>query len=130
MTTSFADAAYYTQNEFTIPPEVSPQRIEVHLARASRYVRGEVPGIDARIAAGDVDPDLVADIVCELVETAVNAPGGPGIASIQQGAGPYQETLTFANPRGDLYLTAKHRRLLAAGGQRRAFTVRPRGHGA
>lgn len=86
--------------------------------------------MDARIAAfildptavGAVDPDLAADVVCEMVTTAASSPAGVGIQSIQQGAGPYQETQTFTNPVGDLYLTKKQKRLLGCGGQQ-AFTV-------
>jgi hypothetical protein len=40
-----------------------------------------------------------------------------GVGSIQQGAGPYQETRNFTNPAGDLYLTKADRRLLGVGRQ-------------
>lgn len=40
-----------------------------------------------------------------------------GVESIQQGAGPYQETRNFTNPAGDLYLTKADRRLLGVGRQ-------------
>lgn len=45
-----------------------------------------------------------------------------GVGSIQQGAGPYQETRNFTNPAGDLYLTKADRRLLCVGRQA-AFSV-------
>ena len=130
MADPFADSAYYETN-FGSPPSTILTRLDAELARASRYVRSECPGIDSRIAAyvldpsapGAVDPDLAADVVCEMVKSAAaGSGGGVGISSSQTGAGPYQETLTYSNPVGDLYLTKKQRRLLACGGQQ-AFTV-------
>lgn len=126
----FATEAYYTEN-FGSPPASIAARLEAELARASRYVRAECPGIDARIAAyvldpsapGALDPDLAADVVCEMVKTAAPTDaGGAGVASIQQSAGPYSQSTTFANPVGDLYFSKKQRKLLGCGGQR-AFTV-------
>ena len=129
MAEPFADEAYYVEN-FGSPPARVADRLGKELARASRYVRRECPGLDARIAAyvldqsapGAVDPDVAADVVCEMVTSASSSPGGPGITSIQQGAGPYQETVQFSNPVGDLYLSKKQKRLLGCGGQT-AFTV-------
>jgi len=129
MAEPFADEAYYVEN-FGPPPARVAGRIDKELARASRYVRSECPGLDARIAAyvldpgapGTVDPDVAADVVCEMVKSAAASPGGEGIASLQQGAGPYQATQTFSNPVGDLYLSKKQKRLLGCGGQT-AFTV-------
>lgn len=129
MAEPFADEAYYVEN-FGSPPARIADRLDNELARASRYVRRECPGIDARVSAhvldpsapDGLDPDVVADVVCEMVTSAAGSPAGPGIASAQTGAGPYQETLTYTNPVGDLYLSKKQRRLLGYGGQA-AFTV-------
>lgn len=117
----FADEEYYIDN-FGPPPESLSGRLESVLGRASRYVRSEYPDIDERIAEGAVDPDLVADVVCEMVRAAAASPAGIGVASVQQGAGPYQQTTQFVNPVGDLYLSKKHRRLLGYG-KVRAFEV-------
>lgn len=125
----FADEAYFTDN-FGAPPARIAGRLDKELARASRYVRSECPGIDGRIslhgvdptAAGALDPDLAADVVCEMVITAASSPAGPGIASTQQGAGPYQETTNYVNPVGDLYFSKKQKKLLGCGGQV-AFTI-------
>lgn len=129
MADAFATDVYYVEN-FGPPPSRIADRLQAELDRASRYVRSECPGIDARIAQyaldptapGALDPNLAADVVCEMVATAGSSPGGLGIQSIQQGAGPYQETQTFSNPVGDLYLSKKQKRLLGCGGQT-AFTV-------
>lgn len=61
-------------------------------------------------------------VVCEMVKRAMSAPGGIGVSSVQQGAGPYQETLQFTNPTGDLYLS-KSDRILLGGGRARAFSI-------
>lgn len=120
-TEPFADAEYYLEN-FGAPPAKIADRLDLELARASRYVRAEVAGVDARIESGRLDPNLVADIVCEMVKAANVSTAGEGVNSIQRGAGPYQETTQFANPVGDLYLTKKQRRLLG-GGHSRAGNV-------
>ena len=129
MAEPYADEAYYVENFGPLPARIA-SRIDKELARASRYVRRECPDLDARIAAylidpalpGALDPDVAADVVCEMVTSASSSPAGVGITSIQQGAGPYQETTQFTNPVGDLYLTKKQKRLLGCGGQT-AFTV-------
>lgn len=63
-------------------------------------------------------------VSCEMVKRAMasGSGGGVGVTSVQQGAGPYQETVQFANPTGDLYLTKADRRLLGWDSQE-AFTV-------
>lgn len=42
-------------------------RVGALLDRASRMVRALVPTVDARIASGTLDPELVADVVCNMV---------------------------------------------------------------
>lgn len=121
MSEPFADSNYYIAN-FGQPPASMSGSLDAVLARASRYVRSECPGIDRRIGDGVLDPDLVADVVCEMARSAASSPAGIGISSIQQGAGPYQQTTQFTNPVGDIYLSRKQRRLLGYGGVR-AFEV-------
>lgn len=128
-TQPFANTAYYTEN-FGPPPSRIAGRLDAELKRASRYIRAECPGIDDRIALfvtdpsapGGLDPDLAADVTCEMVTTAAVSPAGPGIVSTQQGAGPYQETQNYVSPAGDLYFSKKQRKLLGCGTQV-AFTI-------
>jgi len=59
-------------------------------------------------------------VSCEMVKRAMSTPGGLdgiGLASQQAGAGPFQETLQFSNPTGDLYVTKSDRDLLGCGKQ-------------
>lgn len=95
------------------------------LARASRIVRAECEAsgvdIDEWIAGGRVDPELVADVVCDMVAYAQAGPD-VGVESVQQGAGPYQATLKYASAVGSLSFTRVHRKRLGIPGQR-AFEV-------
>lgn len=59
-------------------------------------------------------------VSCEMVKRAMATPGGTdgvGVASSQSGAGPFQQTLQFSNPSGDLYVTKSDRALLGCGNQ-------------
>lgn len=95
------------------------------LASASRHVRGRCRGIDRRIESGDLDPEVVMDIVCSMVERAMKPPVDQLPISQQQlGAGPFSGSQTFANPTGDLYLTKQERQILI-GGAARAGTINP-----
>lgn len=62
-------------------------------------------------------------IVCDVVKRSmvVSDSDGVGTESIQQGAGPYQETRRFTNPHGGFYLSKQEK--LALGCAQRAFGV-------
>lgn len=118
----FADEQYYEDN-FGDPPA----RLGALLARASRLIRAECPDVDQRIADGDLDPDVVADIVCEMVQnfSAIETPGvGVESNSLQQSAGPYQMTTTakYSSSAGAMIVNRKHRRLLGCSRQQ-AFMI-------
>lgn len=117
----------YEQGGFKRPAGITEDELTNRLARASRTLRGELPELDRNIAARLVDPTLVSDVVCEIVEASFPVDGAPaGLESMQIGAGPFQETHRFSNPRGDMYVTGKHKRLLTPQRRRRAFTVVPK----
>lgn len=61
-------------------------------------------------------------VVCGVVKRAMGSAGDFGVTSLQQGAGPYQQTMQYSNPLGDLYLTKADRRALGCAGQR-AFEI-------
>lgn len=97
----------------------------VLLEDASARIRVEFPDVDARIAADPqgLDPAVPRMIVCAMVKRAMLAGTDQAVAaSIQQTAGPYSQSTTFANPTGDLYLTSGERRMLK-GSPQQAFTV-------
>jgi hypothetical protein len=87
--------------------------------------------IDAACPFLPLDPPTAEDasklaarkiVSCEMVKRAMASVGGVGVESLQQGAGPYQETVKYTNPTGDLYLTKADRTLLGCGAPV-AFTI-------
>lgn len=120
-TAQFADPDYYVSNGFGNLFSNLPEK----LARASRIVRAECEAsgvdIDGWIADKRVDPDLVADVVCDMVAYAQAGPD-VGVESVQQGAGPYQATMKYASTVGSLSFTRVHRKRLGIPVQR-AFEV-------
>ena len=74
--------------------------------------------------AKHTDADTLRIVVCEMVKRAMAGPmaAGMGVNSIQQGAGPYQQTASFTNPLGDLYLSKSDLKDLGSGRQV-AFTI-------
>lgn len=97
----------------------------VLLEDASARIRVEFPDVDARIAAvpQELDPAIPRMIVCAMVKRSMLAGTDQAVAaSIQQTAGPYSQSTTYANPTGDLYLTSGERRMLK-GSPQQAFTV-------
>ncbi len=98
-------------------------------ARAGVLLEDAAVYLDAVCVPSDppTDSELSARLVVSvgMVKRAMasgTGAGAVGVTSVQQGAGPYQETMQFANPTGDLYLTKGDRKLLGCGAQA-AFTV-------
>lgn len=66
---------------------------------------------------------VLRSIVCAMVQRSmVSGDTTPGVKTTQETAGPFSQSFTFANPTGDLYLTAGELKLLPCGKQV-AFTV-------
>lgn len=105
------------------------------LHEASVEVRALYPDVDARIAAGSLDPDVPKLVVCRMVKRAMGLDDdaddsgvGFGVTSVQETAGPYSQTRQFSNPDGAIYLSAADKRLLRTSrGHRRAWTIFPHG---
>jgi hypothetical protein len=82
-------------------------------------------GIDVS-ESGDRFLALARTVVCDMVKRVMAAPVDmPALTSLQTGAGPYQEMQSFANPSGDMYLTAAEKKLLGIGPRMRIGTIRP-----
>ncbi len=83
----------------------------VMLEDASQYI------LDVCAASVNADPDTRKRVVCSVVKRSmvVSDSDGVGTESIQQGAGPYQETRRFTNPHGDFYLTKQEKLALGCG---------------
>lgn len=118
---TFSDlAARWPDKDFTSAEQATA---EVLLADAAVIIDAACPCSDGPTEAQEAQRLMVS---CAMVKRAMAVPGGLGVNSVQQGAGPYQETVTYANPSGNLYLTKDERKLLGCGGQV-AFTVSMRG---
>lgn len=87
-------------------------RVERLLADASQLIMDECPG------AADCAALTLERIVCGVVKRAMTPRPVDGAESLQRGAGPYQATVRWANPDGDIYLTASERRSLRGRAQR------------
>jgi hypothetical protein len=79
-------------------------RAETLIDRASRKIRRRWPDVDDRITAGTLAADDVADVVAEMVQVAMTQT--PGVSQESQGAGPFQQGVTYTNPNSRLYFTA------------------------
>lgn len=83
---------------------------EALLLDASQMLVDEVGDI-SRVSSG-----TLRRITAGMVKRAMSGPGGIGVDSTQFGSGPFQETMKYSNPMGDLYLTKADRRALGLTG--------------
>lgn len=101
------------------------KRAEAKLADASVLVAAEC----ARAGIDLSDPDELAKAnlsvtVCEMAKRAMLSPADrPPVTQGSMTGGPYSETWTYANPTGDLYLTAAERRRLGIGSAKAGFAA-------
>lgn len=94
------------------------------LAAASRKIRARPWNVDGRIETGELDPESVTDVVCFMVKRAMLPGGGAeGVTQESQTAGPYQTSVTYGNPMGNLYFSADDLTVLSGGKARKAFAV-------
>lgn len=117
MAAPFATDADYTARGYDAT-RFSPEVLSERLAAASRYLRARAADLDERIDRDELDPDLVADVVCAMVARTAPATGMEGVHTLQTSVGPFQDSVRLANPTGDLYLTRGERRTLGISGQR------------
>lgn len=80
---------------------------------ASQKVRRAVPGIDASIAAGDVDEVDAQMVVVGMVRRVLmSADTGDGVTSTSDAVGGVSQTRNYGNPMGNLYVTREDLRQL------------------
>lgn len=95
---------------------------ETLIGSAERLVNARVPNLGTRIAAG-LDPLLVTDVVCEIVRRALTM-RATGAEQSTVTTGQVTEATRYANPQGNLYITADEMARLSPGGRsRRAFSI-------
>lgn len=94
------------------------------IGMASRILRRLVPSVDDRVASGDLDPDLVADVVNNAVLRVLQNPEGIRRVSVDD----YTEERDSAVSSGGLVFTDAELDLLApADKPSGAFTIAPSG---
>ncbi|MGP5524642.1 Gp19/Gp15/Gp42 family protein [Glutamicibacter arilaitensis] len=100
---------------------------EQKLAEASIILRALYSGIDAKIAIGQVDSDVVKLIVCRMVKRSLLAAINDveGVATRNETAGGVSMGISFSNPNGNLYLTKDDKNLLGGGRRGKAFMIVP-----
>lgn len=79
-----------------LPPAAS------YLRMASNLLRSKVANLDTRIASGDLDPEMVADVVCAMVNRVLSNPQGV----VQETVGSMSVTYAQGTPVGQLAVTA------------------------
>lgn len=89
-------------------------RADVLLGDASSFIR-IATGRSYENADNDT-LDILCSITCNMVKRVMTTPiDQPALNSWQQNAGSYNESFGFANPTGDMYLTAAEKKLLGIG---------------
>jgi hypothetical protein len=84
-----------------------------HLLRmAQALVRAEIPGVDIRLDAGQLDPDIVRDVVVSVTLRALRNPDNARGRS--RTSGPFTEYVQFDAEMAQMTLLPLERRLLAA----------------
>ncbi|UUX60170.1 phage Gp19/Gp15/Gp42 family protein [Glutamicibacter halophytocola] len=113
-----------------LPPEDEAEATQ-KLVEASLVIRTKYPGIDQRIANGELDKDVVTYVVCRMVRRAMDTPEEVPENATQMSftAGPFSQSATFRNTDGALYLGKSDKELLepqpiAGGGE--FFNLMPR----
>ncbi|MFD8618265.1 hypothetical protein [Streptomyces sp. NPDC059513] len=98
-------------------------QVETLLSDAEAILLRELPNL-----AADIDDSKIPESLAVLVEVAMvtrKLRNPAGVRSIQEGAGPFQQTITHGgDDPGSLYLTDEERRLLTTNAHKnKAFSV-------
>lgn len=110
-------------------PQEDVTEAEQKLKEASLKVRNRFKDIDARIASGDIDRDMVTLVVCRMVKRAMDVPEDvpENATQLSFAAGAFSQNMSFRNTDGAIYLGREDLRDLApqdAEGQ--FFNIMPR----
>lgn len=103
--------------------EPEKTRAEYLLELASDYLRQQAlngrKNLDDMLATGKVIENTLKQIVMEAVKRAMLTPvDQKPVNQMSQTAGPYAETLVFANPAGDIWFKEKELKILRLKDQR------------
>lgn len=70
---------------------------------ASSVLRARFPGLDAQVASGLIDPNILRIVVAGMVMRALIAPE-PGVSQESEKVGPIAHGRTFANPMRKMFI--------------------------
>lgn len=103
-------------------PASQPQ-VETLLADAEAILLREFPNLVADVTDETITESLVVMVEVAMVTRRLRNPAG--VRSIQEGAGPFQQTITHGgDDPGSLYLTDEERRLLSTNTYKnKAFSI-------
>lgn len=89
---------------------------ETLLDDASDILRTRWPDVDSRLTSGSLTEATVVRVVATMVKRALMSAGAvEGVESSSQTAGPFAQTVQYANPTGNLYISADEARLFDGG---------------
>lgn len=82
------------------------QQADALCSDASAVIRARFPGIDSQVTGGTVDADTLTMVVAGMVKRAMLG-GADGVTSASLTVGPFAQAQTYANPLGNVFLTAQ-----------------------
>lgn len=87
---------------------VDPDTAATLLEDASFWLGVWVPGLDTAVTTSSDVATAAMLLVVAMVKRALTAQAAdlPGVQSITNSAGPYNQSVTYRNPEGNLYLYA------------------------
>lgn len=90
--------------------------VDTLILDASDIIRVRFPDVDARIVSGALAQSTVVRVVSGMVRRAMLNRDSEGITQGSETVGPFAHSQTFANPNGNLYLSADDIRALELDG--------------
>lgn len=108
------------------------QRASALLEHASSIISFELKKVGKPYRVDELDEDtlaLIKNTVCAMVKRAMST-NGANVSSESMGVGGYTQSLTYANPAGDIYLKESERRVLGIPLHKmRIGSIAPKVHG-
>lgn len=94
--------------------DVYDDRINALLDDAAAVIDREMYDAGIEVDASDsTQAQNLLSVSCSMVARMVSTDGGAfGVSSFSQMAGPIQQTVSYSNPNGDMYMTSGERRRL------------------
>lgn len=103
------EAAYATPEDLRAQPGCSGVANDV----AKRFIAYVSRALDRLCDTSEVPADLLSLVTCRACARMLQSgDSAAGVQSESWGASPYSGSVTYANPTGDIYLTAFEKRLL------------------